>query len=484
VVFSSLIFLFAFLPIVLAGNFLLPFRFRNYFLLAASWIFFAWGGVSYSLLMIGSLTINYFIGLEIGKDAGSHRSKIFLTTGVSINLLLLAVFKYTAFLLHNLNDLLSLGGVTGMRIPEILLPLGISFYTFHAISYLVDVYHKKAEAQKKYFDLALYISFFPQLIAGPIIRYHDIAKQLTLRKNNSSNFARGIERFTIGLAKKVIIANTFSVLADHVFLTFDSYTPTIVTWAGIVAYSIQIYFDFSGYSDMAIGLGRMFGFHFKENFNHPYIAQSIRDFWTRWHISLSSWLRDYLYYPLGGSRNGKFNTYRNLIIVFFLTGLWHGASWTFVIWGLFHGTFLIIERLGFSNLLLKMPRFFRHFYTILVFTIARVFFRASDLTQAIQYLRRMFSFSPSHDGVLEDYAKYLNNYYYILFVLAILFSMPTHKYLKNLSYKIYRSLPDNIARLTNSLTTMSVIGLVLITFGIVTTLLSANSYNPFIYFRF
>ncbi len=483
-VFSSLIFLFAFLPIVLAGNFLLPFRFRNYFLLLASWVFFAWGGVSYSLLMIGSLTINYFLGLQIGKDRGSRRSKIALTVGVVINLLLLAIFKYTAFLLQNLNEMLSLGGLTGVKIPEILLPLGISFYTFHAISYLVDVYHRKAEAQKRYFDLALYISFFPQLIAGPIIRYHDIVKQLTVRKNNSSNFARGVERFTIGLAKKVIIANTFSVLADQVFLSFDNSTPTLVSWAGILAYSIQIYFDFSGYSDMAIGLGRMFGFHFKENFNHPYIAQSIKDFWTRWHISLSSWLRDYLYYPLGGSRTGKFNTYRNLVIVFFLTGLWHGASWTFVIWGLFHGTFLIIERLGFDKILLKIPRVFRHIYTILVFTIARVFFRASDLTQALDYLRSMFNYNPLQDGVIEDHAKYLNNYYYVLFALAIIFSMPTHKFIKRISYRIYRSIPVHIAKWTNSLATLSIICLILFTYCIVTTLLSANSYNPFIYFRF
>ncbi|MEZ5195807.1 MAG: MBOAT family O-acyltransferase [Bacteroidales bacterium] len=319
--FSSTIFLFLFLPIVIIGYFILQGRWRNVFLLIASFVFFAWGGVSYSVILLISIIINYLFGRWIGRDAGNKQSSIFLGIGITINLVILGIFKYANFIVGNINLLLDSVQIPVIENKSIVLPVGISFYTFQAISYLIDVYRKETTVQKNILRLGLYISLFPQLIAGPIVRYHDIAAQLEFRKVNFEKFSYGVKRFLLGLGKKVLIANNFAIIADEIFQANPADLTSSAAWLGIVAYSFQIYFDFSGYSDMAIGLGSIFGFKIPENFNFPYIAKSIKEFWRRWHISLSSWFRDYLYIPLGGNRMGLRRTYFNLILVFFVTGL-------------------------------------------------------------------------------------------------------------------------------------------------------------------
>ena len=347
-VFSSPVFLLVFLPATLFFTLILPRRFQNIMLLIASLFFYAWGGVSFSLIIVSSITINYIVGRQIAKREGKKGAKNALILGLVLNLLLLGIFKYANFIIDNLNVVFDWIHLEPVKMNSIYLPIGISFFTFQAISYIVDVYKKKTPAQKNLIDLALYISLFPQLIAGPIVRYHDIAKQLRNRIPGIKKFASGVERFILGLAKKVLIANTFALVADKIFALEIAEMSTSMAWLGAVAYTFQIYFDFSGYSDMAIGLGRMFGFEILENFNFPYISKSIREFWRRWHISLSNWFRDYLYIPLGGNRKTQGRVFLNLLIVFFLTGFWHGAAWNFVIWGLFHGLFLVIERVGFG----------------------------------------------------------------------------------------------------------------------------------------
>ena len=324
-VFSSLIFLWMFLPIVLGMYFLTKESYRNVLLLAASLFFYAWGEPVYVLVMILSIVINYIYGLKIGTEDETKRKRA-LVGGIVINLALLGVFKYSGFFMENVNAVFGLE----VEVKKLPLPIGISFYTFQSISYLVDIYRRVCPPQKSLIKMGLFISFFPQLIAGPILKYYDIAAQIDNRKVSLPLFNQGAVRFLQGLAKKIIIANIMAKTADEIFALGINDISTPMAWIGIVAYTFQIYFDFSGYSDMAIGLGKMFGFHINENFNYPYIATSIKDFWRRWHISLSTWFKEYLYIPLGGNREGKFKTYRNLMIVFFMTGLWHGASWNFV----------------------------------------------------------------------------------------------------------------------------------------------------------
>ncbi len=482
-VFSTLLFLFLFLPAVIIGNFVLPFRYRNYFLLLASFVFFAWGGVSYSLLLVVSVLINYTIGLLIHKYRGRKGAKIAVGIGVSLNLLIIVVFKYANFIFENINFIRADLNYDPIHLEKILLPIGISFYTFQAMSYLIDLYRGQVTVQKKLTDLALYIFLFPQLIAGPIIRYHDIANQIRNRENNLDNFVSGIRRFILGLAKKVFIANQMAVIADQAFSIPPEGLSTAFAWMGVIAYSLQIYFDFSGYSDMAIGLGRMFGFRFLENFNFPYIARSIKEFWRRWHISLSSWFRDYLYIPLGGNRKGVGRTYLNLFIVFFLTGLWHGASWNFVIWGLFHGLFLVLERIGLGNLLLKTWKPFQHLYTLFIVLISWVFFRADTLPSALGYLKAMFVFKPITMN-LDLISEYDNVLYYIIGAVAILSSstiwVDTGKVLAEMQKKlspVANIIYVNIGFIFELLSIIAV--LVFTTFFLV-----SNSYNPFIYFRF
>ncbi len=362
------------------------------------------------------------------------------------------------------------------------MPIGISFYTFQALSYLIDVYKKRTPVQLKFVDLALYISLFPQLIVGPIVRYNDIAQQLSSRENNLSNFSSGVERFIFGLAKKVLIANQFALLADTAFGIAPDSLSTFVAWGGIIAYSLQIYFDFSGYSDMAIGLGRIFGFKFLKNFNFPYIAKSIREFWRRWYISLSNWFRDYLYKPLGGNRKGNVLTYLNLLLVFFVIGIWHDASWNFVAWGLLHGLFMIIEKLGFDKILEKAWKPIQHVYTIFIVMMAWVLFRAEDFTHAWGYFNSMYSYK-STDLNLDILNVFLNTEIYSVLGLALLSTTRLWVIIYNKSNAIL-SRNHFLHKITSIIWTISVLLFVIIVLVLSTNYLVANSYNPFIYFRF
>jgi alginate O-acetyltransferase complex protein AlgI len=471
-VFSSTVFLFIFLPLVLTVNFFLRKEFRNLFLLIASLVFYSWGEGVLVLLMLFSISINYIGGLGISyfRPNGKLLSKVVLGLTITVNLLLLFYYKYANFIIENLKEI---GLCEDYDHTYISLPIGISFFTFQGISYLVDVYREETKEQRNLFHLGLYISFFPQLIAGPIVRYHDVAQQIKRRVITSPLFTEGIIRFIRGLSKKLLLANNAAFIADQVFNTTAGEIPTGVAWLGVLCYTIQIYFDFSGYSDMAIGLGKMLGFNFKENFNYPYISVSIQDFWRRWHISLSTWFRDYLYIPLGGSRRGMYKTYRNLVIVFFITGLWHGASWNFVFWGIFHGAFLILERSKILNTN-TWPRFLQHFYVLLVVIVGWVFFRAETMAEAWIYLKSMLGF-----GSGKDYSAliYVNNYTLFMILLAIVFSMPVRQQFSRIVNSVefpYKERTWNLGQY----------GFYLALFFLSIIELAQAGYNPFIYFRF
>jgi alginate O-acetyltransferase complex protein AlgI len=473
--FSSLIFLYLFLPATLLLTFLLPAKARNFVLLIASLVFYSWGWVSYALLMLFSIIFNYFFALWISALSKNSTRKAVLIACITVNIGMLVVMKYSGFLLVNLNSLLHLAHFKPLSMTPVLLPAGISFFTFHAISYVVDIYRKECEVQKNPVRLALYISFFPQLIAGPIIRYHDIAAQLKERKISLDDFTAGAERFILGLAKKVLLSNVFALPANEIFKTDLTHLNAPLAWFGALCYSLHIYCDFSGYSDMALGLGRMFGFHFPENFNFPYLARSVKDFWRRWHISLSTWFRDYLYVPLGGNRKGKIRTYINLLLVFFLTGLWHGANWTFVIWGFIHGFFLILELLFLGKRLEQLP-ILNHVYTLFVVVNAWVFFNAPDLHYALHYLKIMYGIQPG-GNVLKDLQFYLNPEFIITFLIAVLGAAGVFSWLGTKTEQLFEHRTALIwtgIRYTALLFTLTVCSIYLL----------SDSYNPFIYFRF
>lgn len=460
-VFSTPIFLFLFLPAVLVLNYIIPKKYiaaKNVVLLIASLFFYAWGEPKNVLLMLLSIAVNYVCGLLLGRfDSDEKKRKVVLWASVVFNLGLLFFFKYFSF-------------VTGGLFPVIKLPIGISFFTFQIMSYTIDVYRRSVEPQKSLLKLALYISLFPQLIAGPIVRYIDVEKQLTYRECTAEKTARGMIRFSMGLAKKVIVSNTVAAICDGIFGSTNT-VPAFTAWVGVICYALQIYFDFSGYSDMAIGMGHMLGFDFLENFNYPYVSCSVQEFWRRWHISLSSWFRDYLYIPLGGNRRGKVRTYINLIIVFACTGLWHGASFSFIVWGLWHGLFLVIERLGFKKVLDKLPKFIGWIYTMLVVLVGWVFFRADTLSAAMKYLGEMFSFS---GGVANGMAQF-DNLSFIITVIAIILCTPVYQFLKG-----------KLEKTEGGKKAAFVIGAVLATglFILSVIFLTGSGYNPFIYFRF
>ncbi len=460
-VFSTPIFLFLFLPAVLVLNYIIPKKYiaaKNVVLLIASLFFYAWGEPKNVLLMLLSIAVNYVCGLLLGRfDSDEKKRKVVLWVSVVFNLGLLFFFKYFNF-------------VTGGLFPVIKLPIGISFFTFQIMSYTIDVYRRSVEPQKNLVKLALYISLFPQLIAGPIVRYIDVEKQLTYRECTAEKTARGMIRFSMGLAKKVIVSNTVAAICDGIFGSTNT-VPAFTAWVGVICYALQIYFDFSGYSDMAIGMGHMLGFDFLENFNYPYVSCSVQEFWRRWHISLSSWFRDYLYIPLGGNRRGKVRTYINLIIVFACTGLWHGASFSFIVWGLWHGLFLVIERLGFKKVLDKLPKFIGWIYTMLVVLVGWVFFRADTLPAAMKYLGEMFSFT---GGVSNGMAQF-DNLSFIITVIAIVLCTPVYQFLKG-----------KLEKTEGGKKAAFVIGAVLATglFILSVIFLTGSGYNPFIYFRF
>ncbi|WP_456439084.1 MBOAT family O-acyltransferase [Psychroserpens sp.] len=435
--------------------------------------FYSWGEQELVILILFSAIVDFSSALIIENG----KKKLGLLISIVFNLGILLYFKYSDFAFSNLANLLTnlnLSEVNASKFSDVILPLGISFYTFQTMSYTIDVYRGHVKASKNFLNFATYVTLFPQLIAGPIVRYKDIEVQLTNRENSVSLFTEGIERFCIGLAKKMIIANNCAFLADGVFSMPHDEMSSSLAWLGIIAYSFQIYFDFSGYSDMAIGLGKMLGFNFPENFNYPYISKSIREFWRRWHMTLSYWFRDYVYISLGGNRGSNLSTYFNLFIVFFVTGLWHGANWTFIIWGLFHGVFIVIERLGFSKILDKLPKLISHFYVLFTITISWVFFRSDTITDAFSFIKAMFTFNIETN--VEFLQFYLSKETFVILLLALLFSIPIFKkFSQFITYRFKTHL--------KALTCMRY--LCLISIFIVSCLyISVDSYNPFIYFRF
>lgn len=469
-VFSSMVFLWIFLPVVFIAYRMIEKKCGNIFLLLVSLFFYAWGEPKYIVLMLCSILLNYIAGMLLDYfDISERARKITILAAVILNLALLGYFKYFNFFADTLNHVVQ-RDVVGVR--EIALPIGISFYTFQAMSYIIDLYRRNIRAQKNILYLALYISFFPQLIAGPIVKYRDIDAQILNRVVTPEKTAEGIRRFIYGLAKKVLIANSVALCADNIFaLGFEDLTGAMA-WISVILYGVQIYYDFSGYSDMAIGLGHMFGFKFMENFNYPFLSKSIREFWNRWHISMSTWFKEYLYIPLGGNRKGSFRTYINLGLVFLATGLWHGASWNYVIWGLYHGFFIIIERMGFGDFIEKRCRgIFGHIYALLVITVGWTLFRLENMHASLVYLKRMvlpFRYTESAYSVME----LLNREAILAAVLGILGCGFLNKLLKKIPWiqnKKYKG-----------------IELIYCMFLFVLCIvhLASNTYNPFIYFRF
>jgi len=484
-VFSSASFLFYFLPVVLAAYYAcVSFKhLRNWILLAASLFFYTWGEGEYVVIMLLSILANYLFGLWVYKAHEKNNAKTQMAVAISFNLLLLVIFKYTNFLVANLNAVLDILGLPHLVVGQVHLPIGISFFTFHCISYLMDIYRRQTPPQRSLPSTALYISLFPQLVAGPIIRYKDIASQLSHRTVDTERFAKGINRFIIGLGKKVLIANVVGLPADKIFSIPPEHLTTPVAWLGIVCYTLQIYFDFSGYSDMAIGLGHLFGFKFMENFNYPYVSRSIQEFWRRWHISLSTWFRDYLYIPLGGNRAGQARMYFNLVMVFFLCGMWHGASWNFIIWGMFHGLFSVLERFPLGRRLTQGSRLVAHAYTMLVVMAAWVFFRAETLPGALAYLKAMAGFAQG-SGVEWHMGLFLNLKVGIVLGLAVVGATPVLPWIRQWRDRVL--LPKRFGPVAVDDGVEFVVSLVCMPaiFILCAMSLASGTHNPFIYFQF
>jgi alginate O-acetyltransferase complex protein AlgI len=476
-VFASPVFLFLFLPATLALYFVAPRPARNAVLLLASALFYLWGEGRYLALLAASVFGNWGLGLALARTADARVRRRWLAGAIAANVGVLAVFKYANFAFANVNAIAPVLATPPIAFPAIALPLGISFFTFHAISYVVDVYRGKAAPELRLREFALYMMLFPQLIAGPIIRWRDIATQLGRRELRLADFAYGVRRFVLGLGKKVLIANTLGPAADRIFELPPSELTTPLAWLGLVCYTLQIYFDFSGYSDMAIGLMRMFGFRILENFNYPYVSQSVREFWRRWHISLSNWFRDYLYFPLGGNRRGGVRTYVNLAIVFLLCGLWHGASWTFVIWGAWHGLFLIAERAGAGRALARIGRL-RHVYALMAVMGGWVLFRCDTLPHALAYYAAMLG-SASGSVARQPMALFLDPLLATTLVLAVIGATPLARGIGR--WRDDASTRDNGVGRTALALDLVWLALVFIA---ATSCLAAGTYNPFIYFRF
>jgi alginate O-acetyltransferase complex protein AlgI len=483
-VFSSPIFLFGFLPLLLAVYFVLPLRLRNGLLLGCSLIFYAWGEHQYLAVLLASIAVNYPFGRLLDRVQGARGRRLAVALAVAVNLGLLAAFKYADFLVANLNVLLAACDIAALPLPGLHLPLGISFITFHALSYVLDVYRREVRALKDPVDFALYVSFFPQSIAGPIVRYHDVAGQLVRRVVGREGFAAGARQFILGLSKKMLIANTLAGPADALFALPGPALTAGLAWLGAIYYTLQIYFDFSGYSDMAIGLARLFGFEFKANFDYPYASRSVTEFWRRWHISLSSWFRDYLYIPLGGNRRGAARTCLNLAVVFFLCGLWHGASWTFVFWGFYHGGFLVLERLGFGRVLERLPGPLRRCYLLLAVTVGWVFFRAATFGGAIALLRAMAGLGDA-SAVEYTTSAYLANDVVVALIAGCVLSAPVLPWLERLRREVLAGVrrPGLAQALDAAFAGASVACLAVLLLASEMEL-AGGTHNPFIYFRF
>ncbi len=466
-VFSSILFMFIYLPVVLAVYYIVPWKWRNPWLFVVNLIFYGWGEPVYIVLMLFSIIVNYITGIFVGKyrDDNKPKAKTYLVINIVINLAMLMFFKYFDLFANTLNQIPGLGFIQPLGVT---LPIGISFYTFQTMSYPIDIYRGDSDVQKNFISFGTFVALFPQLIAGPIIRYKDVASQLNFRASSPEQFASGVRRFTIGLAKKVLIANNIGKLWDTYSAMAATDLSCVGSWIGILAFSLQIYFDFSGYSDMAIGLGRMLGFEFMENFNYPYISHSVTEFWRRWHISLGTWFRDYVYIPLGGNRKGKYRQLLNITIVWALTGFWHGASWTFMLWGLYYAAFLIFEKLYWLKVLDKAPKFVGHVYTIFVAVCGWVLFQLASLPACVTYYKAMFGFGEG------GFFKPVDGFYFasfaIIFVISIIACTPTLK-------DLYRKLPQKV----QSYTTPAAVVIILI---ICTAYLVDATYNPFLYFRF
>lgn len=465
-VFSSTIFLCVYLPLVLLGYYICPKKGRNLFLLIASLVFYAWGEPKYVFLMIFSILVNYIFGRLMDKHReNKKRLKLMLVLSVVIDLGLLSVFKYTDFIITNVNAIFG----ANFDLLNIALPIGISFYTFQAMSYTIDVYRNDVRVQKNLIDFGMYITMFPQLIAGPIVRYADVQDQLAERSVTTADFSEGVMRFVVGLGKKVLLANQMGAVWSEIY-ALGGDVSALMAWTGAIAYTFQIYFDFSGYSDMAIGLGRMFGFKFPENFRYPYQSVSITDFWRRWHITLSTWFKEYLYIPLGGNRRGLARQALNLLIVWSLTGFWHGAGWNFVLWGLYYFVILFIEKLFLLKALDKLPKFFRHVYALLLIIIGWVIFASDDVSVLLPFLGSMFGANGAIGGM--DVYTLLTKA-----ALLVICCIASTELPKKLFLSAAGAMNEKAAFTLKSVLTIALLALSMI-------LLIGDSYNPFLYFRF
>jgi alginate O-acetyltransferase complex protein AlgI len=485
--FTDPCFLFLFLPILLGAYLVTPRRFKNLTLLIASVLFYSLSEGLSTFIVVFSIIFNFFVGVAIENAGDREKARGPLVFGIVVNLLLLCTFKYIHFLVANLDVVLAAVHLPLWSPPVIRLPLGISFFTFHALSYITDVWRQEVKPMKRIRDFALYIMLFPQLIAGPIIRYKIICDQFEIggptgRRQSWDLFAEGVRRFIIGYGKKMLISNTVAQTADLIFNSRPEILSPATAWLGVVCYTLHIYFDFSGYSDMAIGLGKMFGFNFPENFNYPYIASNITDFWRRWHMTLSSWFRDYVYIPLGGNRVPKWRVYLNLLIVFFLCGLWHGPQWTFVMWGLFHGTFLIIERVALGDFIHRRT-FLRHVYVLAVVMVGWVFFRANTLSDALTFLARM-AWLPSAKPAIFTLQASFNRTAGVAIVAGIIGSMPVAPLVSRWIDRGVSALKGSAAGIGEFVASLAEMGAMAFIFIASAAFSASNTYNPFIYFRF
>ncbi|MBP2000756.1 alginate O-acetyltransferase complex protein AlgI [Paenibacillus shirakamiensis] len=467
-VFSSLLFLFLFLPVVLLLYYVAPGRLKNLILLGTSLVFYAWGEPVYIVIMLFSTLMDYSFGLLLSRPKLTRYQRKWIIAGsILVNLALLSYFKYADFLIHTINQVLG----TQIPLTDLPLPIGISFYTFQSMSYIVDIYRGTAKAQRNWLDFATFVALFPQLVAGPIVQYSVVADQIKHRTVDIDTFAEGVRRFIIGLAKKVLLANNIGLLWHGISQTDTSNMSILMAWLGIIAFAFQIYFDFSGYSDMAIGLGLMFGFHFNENFNRPYAARSITDFWRRWHISLSSWFRDYLYIPLGGNRRGLPIQLRNIMIVWVLTGLWHGASWNFLLWGFYFGVILSLEKLGLLRLLNRLPAWIAHGYALILILVGWVFFAFEQWTTMTGYLSAMLGMGGQH----EHHAVWDNTTLYLLYTNILLLIITTLASIPWENSRIY------LRWMNHPYVQLPVLGVL---FFLSSAYLVDATFNPFLYFRF
>lgn len=462
--FSSISFIYYFLPCILFFYFITPNKYKNIILFSGSLLFYFFGEPKYTILLLFSIIINYLHSLVIDKYLDTKIAKVALISSISINVLILAFFKYSNFFIQNINSIFDIN----IKLLDLTLPLGISFFTFQTMSYIIDIYRGEAKISKNPLGVATYVSLFPQLIAGPIVRYKTVAEELNNRKHSFDNFAYGIKRFVIGLSKKVLIANPLGEL--YAIVTYSDNSSVLFYWIAAIAFALQIYFDFSGYSDMAIGLGRIFGFHFLENFNYPYISKSISEFWTRWHISLGSWFRDYVYIPLGGNRVSKLKWFRNIFVVWFLTGFWHGASWNFALWGLYFGVLVTLEKLFIGNLLKRIPNILNHIYVVFLIVISFVIFKIDNMTEFFTFFKGMFGLLDI--PILNTESIYYLESYFVIIIIAIIGTTPLIKNFLSKTLVKYKII-DVLEPICYVILMIAVTGY-----------LVDSSFNPFLYFRF